>query len=187
MRNNAAQSRKGLASSPAFPHPSAEELVRVLVHHAAKNNGFNSDREPKDGAEEIVIDTEVDGVRYLLVRLPTLTHGHVSLSPREQEIVRMVAQGHPNKVIADVLSISSWTVCTHLRRIFAKLGVGSRAAMVARHLELGRGGLRAGCREPHSGLSPTSTAHPAQLPGNSRTQPVRPSLTIPARNYSEKG
>jgi hypothetical protein len=30
-----------------------------------------------------------------------------------------------------VLGISSWTVCTHLRRIFAKMGVGSRAAMVA--------------------------------------------------------
>jgi DNA-binding CsgD family transcriptional regulator len=51
--------------------------------------------------------------------------------------VRMVAKGHPNKVIADVLNISSWTVCTHLRRIFAKLGVGSRAAMVAQLLESG--------------------------------------------------
>jgi DNA-binding CsgD family transcriptional regulator len=40
-------------------------------------------------------------------------------------------------VIADVLNISSWTVCTHLRRIFAKMGVGSRAAMVARLLEIG--------------------------------------------------
>jgi hypothetical protein len=47
----------------------------------------------------------------------------------------MVAEGHSNKIIAEVLSISSWTVCTHLRRIFAKLGVGSRAAMVARLLE----------------------------------------------------
>jgi len=44
-------------------------------------------------------------------------------------------------VIADVLNISSWTVCTHLRRIFAKLGVGSRAAMVAQLPELGVPGL----------------------------------------------
>lgn len=36
-----------------------------------------------------------------------------------------------------MLNISAWTVCTHLRRIFAKLGVGSRAAMVAELLELG--------------------------------------------------
>ena len=81
-------------------------------------------------AEEILFDVEVDGIRYLLIRMPKIEKTH--LSPREQEIVRMVAEGHPNKVIADVLNISSWTVCTHLRRIFAKLGVCSRAAMVAR-------------------------------------------------------
>ncbi|MGZ4888901.1 MAG: LuxR C-terminal-related transcriptional regulator, partial [Candidatus Angelobacter sp.] len=40
--------------------------------------------------------------------------------------------------IADVLNISSWTVCTHVRRIFAKLGVGSRAAMVAKTMEESR-------------------------------------------------
>ncbi len=88
-------------------------------------------------AEEVLVDTEVDGARYLLVRMRRLGSNRIQLSPREQEIVRMVAKGHPNKVIADVLNISSWTVCTHLRRIFAKLGVGSRAAMVAQLLELG--------------------------------------------------
>lgn len=88
-------------------------------------------------AEEVLVDTEVDGARYLLVRMRRPGHSRIQLSPREQEIVRMVAKGHPNKVIADVLNISSWTVCTHLRRIFAKLGVGSRAAMVAQLLELG--------------------------------------------------
>jgi DNA-binding CsgD family transcriptional regulator len=59
------------------------------------------------------------------------------LSPREQEIARMVAEGYPNKTIAAVLEISSWTVATHLRRVFAKLGVRTRAAMVARALEEG--------------------------------------------------
>jgi DNA-binding CsgD family transcriptional regulator len=88
-------------------------------------------------AEEVLVDTEVDGARYLLIRMPRPSRNRVQLSPREQEIVRMVAKGHPNKVIADVLNISSWTVCTHLRRIFAKLGVGSRAAMVAQLLEIG--------------------------------------------------
>ena len=44
----------------------------------------------------------------------------------------MVTEGYPNKTIAAALDISSWTVCTHLRRVFAKLGGGSRAAMVAR-------------------------------------------------------
>lgn|SRR5262245_44617054 len=88
--------------------------------------------------EEIVLDRNVDGVRYLLVRMPSPAPSFVSLTPREQEIVRMVAKGYPNKTIAGVLNISSWTVCTHLRRTFAKLGVASRAAMVARLSEEGR-------------------------------------------------
>jgi DNA-binding CsgD family transcriptional regulator len=54
------------------------------------------------------------------------------LSPREREIVLLVAQGYPTKAIARHLGISIWTVATHLRRIFARLGVQSRAAMVAR-------------------------------------------------------
>jgi DNA-binding CsgD family transcriptional regulator len=49
----------------------------------------------------------------------------------------MVARGYPNKTIAAVLDISTWTVGTHLRRIFAKLGVTSRAAMVARIMDEG--------------------------------------------------
>jgi DNA-binding CsgD family transcriptional regulator len=85
--------------------------------------------------EEIIIDTIVDGVRYLLIRMSVHTPALVSLTPREQEIVRMVARGYPNKTIAGVLNISSWTVGTHLRRIFAKLGVASRAAMIARIME----------------------------------------------------
>ena len=44
----------------------------------------------------------------------------------------MVAKGLPSKSIADVLDISLWTVATHLRRVFAKLGVGTRAEMIAR-------------------------------------------------------
>lgn len=88
-------------------------------------------------AEEILLDIHLANARYLLVRLPKEDHFLPQLSPREYEVVRMVAQGHPNKVIADVLGISSWTVCTHLRRIFAKVGVGSRAAMVARLLDNG--------------------------------------------------
>jgi DNA-binding CsgD family transcriptional regulator len=76
--------------------------------------------------------TDVDGHRYLLIKTVPVARCALSLSPREREIVRMVALGRQNKVIASVLNISSWTVCTHLRRIFAKLGVTSRAAMVAK-------------------------------------------------------
>ncbi len=54
------------------------------------------------------------------------------LTQRELQIANLVAQGRCNKQIAVQLQISEWTVSTHLRRVFAKLGVDSRAAMVYR-------------------------------------------------------
>lgn len=132
---------------------SADEILRALVDSIDKA-GYAA-RDGLGGAppssEEVLMDAEVDGARYLLIRMPPPSGKRVQLSPREQEIVRMVAKGHPNKVIADVLNISSWTVCTHLRRIFAKLGVGSRAAMVAQLLELGALGSER--RVPGDGLT----------------------------------
>lgn len=118
------------------PRPPVSEAVRSLVELIEAEIGGELGSADCNPSEEVLVDTEVDGSRYLLLRMPKRNE-RVQLSPREQEIVRMVAKGHPNKVIADVLNISSWTVCTHLRRIFAKLGVGSRAAMVAQLLESG--------------------------------------------------
>lgn len=115
-------------------HDSLGQLFRLLVNRILGSRPKSNPQSCADG-EEILYETEIDGVRYLLVRVSSPNAIQTSLSPREQEIVRMVAEGHPNKVIADVLNISAWTVCTHLRRIFAKFGVASRAAMVARFLE----------------------------------------------------
>ena len=58
------------------------------------------------------------------------------LTARELQIVTLVAEGRVNKQIADDLRISEWTVSTHLRRVFAKLGVDTRAAMVSRCLRV---------------------------------------------------
>lgn len=67
----------------------------------------------------------------------------LSLTRREADIVRLVAADLCNKQIADRLQISEWTVGTHMRRIFAKLGVRSRAAMVFRALSATEGRLLA--------------------------------------------
>jgi DNA-binding CsgD family transcriptional regulator len=52
------------------------------------------------------------------------------LTGRELQIAALVAEGNATKNIAYKLRISEWTVGTHLRRIFAKLNVDNRAAMV---------------------------------------------------------
>jgi DNA-binding CsgD family transcriptional regulator len=116
-------------------HKGIDELVRQIVRRLKRGDPPAPEPLPHGTGEEILIDTRIDGARYLLIRLPLAKSFLVSLSPREQEIVRMVAKGYPNKTIAGVLNISTWTVCTHLRRIFAKLGVTTRAAMVARLME----------------------------------------------------
>ena len=82
----------------------------------------------------VSVEIEVDGFRCLLV-VEATARMQGALSPREEEIARMVGLGYPNKTIAASLGISSWTVATHLRRMFAKFGVRSRAALVASVLE----------------------------------------------------
>jgi DNA-binding CsgD family transcriptional regulator len=58
------------------------------------------------------------------------------LTKREIQIATLVARGNSNKQIAIDLNISEWTVSTHLRRIFVKLEVDTRAAMVYRCADL---------------------------------------------------
>jgi DNA-binding CsgD family transcriptional regulator len=112
-----------------------QQLMRTIITVTAANEPAAFADGARSGAEDVLIDTELDGMRYLLIRMPGTDHNRALLSPRELEIVRMVAQGHQNKIIAGILNISTWTVCAHVRRIFAKLGVSSRAAMVARLLQ----------------------------------------------------
>jgi DNA-binding NarL/FixJ family response regulator len=56
------------------------------------------------------------------------------LSPREQEILNWLAQGFLIKEIAERLGIGFDTVRTHIRRIYEKLQVHSRAQAVAKFL-----------------------------------------------------
>jgi DNA-binding CsgD family transcriptional regulator len=115
--------------------PRVDELIRKFVNQITTSVEPPATGPQARGGEEIIMDAVVDGLRYLLIRMSVPTTPLKSLTPREQEIVRMVAKGYPNKTIAGVLNISCWTVGTHLRRTFAKLGVASRAAMIARIME----------------------------------------------------
>jgi DNA-binding NarL/FixJ family response regulator len=59
------------------------------------------------------------------------------LSPRELEVLRLVAAGHSNRAIAETLFLSEKTVARHASNIFVKLNVNSRAAATAYAFEHG--------------------------------------------------
>ncbi|MEV0032460.1 response regulator transcription factor [Nocardia sp. NPDC050793] len=60
-----------------------------------------------------------------------------TLSPREIEVIGLVADGRSNREIAKELFLSETTVKSHLVHIYAKLGVRSRTSAVARAREQG--------------------------------------------------
>jgi DNA-binding NarL/FixJ family response regulator len=53
------------------------------------------------------------------------------LTPREREILRLLADGNSNETIGSMLSISSQTVRTHLQKAMEKLGATTRVQAVA--------------------------------------------------------
>jgi DNA-binding NarL/FixJ family response regulator len=65
------------------------------------------------------------------------TNGEVSLSPREREILALLADGKSQQEISTALVISSKTVATHIQHLLSKLGVHSRAQAVATAFRLG--------------------------------------------------
>jgi two-component system, LuxR family, response regulator FixJ len=62
-------------------------------------------------------------------RREAASHALAALSPREQEVARLVALGQPNKLIAAALGISEKTVHIHRQHVMEKAGVSSAAEL----------------------------------------------------------
>lgn len=66
-----------------------------------------------------------------------LTASDVSLTPRERDVLILLAEGLSNKRAARDLGVSESTVKFHVQALYSKLGVQSRAGAVARGIALG--------------------------------------------------
>jgi len=95
------------------------ELVRAVAAVAAGKSFFSP------AVAKVMLD---DYVRHLSEK--GIVDRLESLSEREREIFQLVAEGHSNKEVADLLSISPATVETHRAHVLQKLDVHSTAELV---------------------------------------------------------
>jgi two-component system response regulator DevR len=141
-----------------LPDGRGTELVRDLRRRGAEvpavlmtaneESGFNESAR-ESGAQGTVLKTGssdelvgallrvYDGREAYDGRHPPRPTGRAALSPREREVLRLVAEGLTNQQIAEQLSVGSETVKTLLARTFAKLGVRRRAEAVSAAHDLG--------------------------------------------------
>lgn len=76
--------------------------------------------------------------RFVATAPPTgLAPGLENLTPREREVLELIARGRSNGEIADDLVLSEATVKTHVKRVLAKLGVRDRVQAVVLAYESG--------------------------------------------------
>jgi DNA-binding CsgD family transcriptional regulator len=90
------------------------------------------------GAQPLLAEVEMLSrrARIALTPEPTAT-GELGLTPREREVLALVAEGRTNRQIAEALFISEKTASVHVSNILAKLGVANRAEAAATVHRLG--------------------------------------------------
>jgi DNA-binding NarL/FixJ family response regulator len=84
------------------------------------------------GGSVLSPDVAATVVQALRTRTPRASPLESHLSPRLREVMNLVAAGRSNAEVARSLHLSEKTVKNHVNHIFARLGVTSRAAAVAR-------------------------------------------------------
>ncbi|WP_037677826.1 response regulator transcription factor [Streptomyces griseus] len=105
-----------------------------LLKDAPRDELFSAVRAAAQG--RTVLSPAIASRLVSAVRAPRAP-GNEPLSPREREVLGLVAKGTSNREIARELFISEATVKTHLTHLYAKLGAKDRAAAVAVAYERG--------------------------------------------------
>ena len=90
---------------------------------------------PAPVASTTVAKVKVAGFSYRVTRIPDAS-AERQLTPLQGVIVQLVGQGLPDKRIAEKLDMSLSTLQTHMRRLFRRWQVHSRAALLGRVMVL---------------------------------------------------
>jgi DNA-binding NarL/FixJ family response regulator len=109
------------------------------LNEAAREAGAQGSALKTGSAPELLatLRAVLEGRSSFDPRHPRRAPGQAALSPREREVLRLVAAGATNRQVAAKLAVRDETVKTLLARTFAKLGVTRRAEAVSRGHELG--------------------------------------------------
>lgn len=113
-----------------------EEILAALDAGASGYLQKSATREELLTALRLVADHQKYLPADLAQRLAFLQHGP-TITPREREIITLVARGSANKEIGAELGISEDTVKQHVSRILQKLGVKDRAQATAEAIRRG--------------------------------------------------
>jgi DNA-binding NarL/FixJ family response regulator len=84
----------------------------------------------------VVLDVTLAAVLFPVHHVAPVSLGH-TLTPREMDVLQLIAEGLPNKTIASRLHISDHTVKFHVNAIMSKLGAQSRTEAVVRATQQG--------------------------------------------------
>ena len=127
---------RGKSNPAALPHCSSADVKRTRLRAPAG-----------DGLDlQVLLETEAAWERFCdevreFMGSKGPSHGEdpafASLSPREREVLTLIAEGMSNAQIAERLSISEKTVRNHVSNLFDKLGVWTRAQAMVFALERG--------------------------------------------------
>ena len=160
-------------SAPLHPDmPEGWPQRQVALGEARQALGPAATRAAEDRGAAMSLATAAEYVLMLTaagLERPAAAPGLEALSPRERELVTLVARGHTDAQIAGLLSISVRTVSSHLDRIRDKTGCRRRADLT--RLALGAGSSLVGHRPPRGGVGDSTPAMAASQEG--RNHPCR--------------
>ncbi|WP_026925217.1 HD domain-containing phosphohydrolase [Glycomyces arizonensis] len=112
--------------------------IEERPHRAAKDPAAAADRLRREAAEGRLDTTAVNAVLAAAgQRRSRSPMGPAGLTPREVEVIALLAKGHTNRQIARALSVAPKTVGNHVEHIYTKIGVGTRAAATLFAMEHG--------------------------------------------------